>query len=80
MERALLAPPPEPATAIQISKTGQLRYSAMLVEPGKDQATEINVSAGQDVLQSVYEIPISRALHNCRHVAGGSGNCVEAPP
>lgn len=80
IDRGIQAPPPEPATAIQISKTGQIRYSALLVEPGAKQATEASVTSPADVLQSVYEIPISRGMHKCRHTVGGSTNCVEAPP
>ena len=67
-------PPPEPASAIQVSKTGQVRYSALVVEPG--QTTSVNVTSGQDVLQLVSEVPISRAMHMCRHADGG---CPTAP-
>lgn len=74
--RTVVAPPPEPASVVQVSKTGEVRYSAMIVEPGKDQATSVNVSGGQDVLQLVYQLPVSRSLHNCRHADGG---CVTAP-
>lgn len=74
--RTVVAPPPEPASVVQISATGQIRYSAMIVEPGQSQATTVNVSGGQDVLQMVYEVPVSRSLHNCRHDDGG---CVTSP-
>lgn len=81
VERSALAPPPTMATSVQVNKnTGKVRYSLLLLEPGASQATEANVAAGADVLQNLYELPISRALHNCRHNPGGSGNCVEAPP
>lgn len=79
MERDLLAPPPEPATAIQISKTGAIKYSSVLLEPGKEQATEISVSGGGDVLQSVYVLPVSRSMHRCRH-EGGQEDCVTTVP
>ncbi|MDP3154762.1 MAG: PilC/PilY family type IV pilus protein [Archangium sp.] len=69
--RTVVAPPPEPASVVQVSKTGEVRYSAMIVEPGAGQATSINVSGGQDVLQFVYEVPVSRSLHNCRHADAG---------
>jgi type IV pilus assembly protein PilY1 len=72
--RSVVAPPPEPATAIQLSKTGQVQTTALLIEPG--QSSSINVTTGQDVLQLVYELPISRALHNCRHTDAG---CSTAP-
>lgn len=74
LSRTVVAPPPEPVTAIQVSKTGQVRTSALLVEPG--QSTSVNVTNGQDILQMVYELPITRALHNCRHNDGG---CVTSP-
>lgn len=76
--RSVVAPPPEPATAIMIGPNNQIKYSALLVEPGKDKATEVTVNAGNDVLQAVYELPLSRQVHQCRHV-DGSGNCVTTP-
>ncbi len=74
LSRTVVAPPPEPASTIQVSKSGQVRYSALVVEPG--QTTSVNVTNGQDTLQLVYELPISRALHECRHDDGG---CVVIP-
>ncbi len=71
-ERGVLAPPPEPATAVQFSKkTGQIRHSSLIVEPGQDQATTVSVTSGEDVLQSIYELPVSRELHDCRHSPNG---------
>ncbi|MFN7130769.1 MAG: hypothetical protein ACK4N5_01725 [Myxococcales bacterium] len=67
-ERTVLTPPPEPATVIQISKTGAIRYSSMLLEPGKDQATQVNMDASKDILQMMYEAETSREAHICRHV------------
>ena len=52
-------------------KTGQIRLSTLIVEPGQDQATTVSVTSGEDVLQSVYEVPISRELHDCRHSPNG---------
>ncbi len=77
--RNVVSPPPEPASTIQVSKTGQVKYSAMILEPGKDQATTADISAGQDVLQAVSELPVSRSLHECRHGLGGDGGCVTVP-
>jgi type IV pilus assembly protein PilY1 len=77
--RSVVAPPPEPATVIQVSKTGQVKYSAMFLEPGKSQATEAQVSADMDVLQYIYELPVSRGLHACRHdwsANGGQETCI----
>jgi type IV pilus assembly protein PilY1 len=71
--RSVIAPPPEPATVIQVSKTGQVKYSAMFLEPGKSQATEAQVSSDMDVLQYIYELPVSRGLHACRHDNGPNG-------
>lgn len=82
LDRDVVSPPPEPGVAIQRSRSGLLRYSAMIVEPGSSQATEAVVSAAGDALRTVYMLPVSRALHNCRHVAGATtnANCVETPP
>lgn len=78
-ERSVLAPPPEPATAIQINKvTKKVKYSSLLVEPGKGQATEVNVTGNTDILQSVYELPVSQALHECRHE--NAADCVPQGP
>jgi type IV pilus assembly protein PilY1 len=81
-ERGIIAPPPEPASAIQISKTGQIKYSSLLVEPGQQQATEASVSVNNDVMQTVYELPVSKSMHQCRHVAGAApgDNCVPVAP
>ncbi len=77
VQRSVVAPPPEPTVTVQISTTGQVKYSAMIVEPGKPQATSQDITLGQDVLQSVYELPVSRGLHACRH--GAAANCVTVP-
>ncbi|PTL80273.1 pilus assembly protein PilY [Vitiosangium sp. GDMCC 1.1324] len=76
--RSVVAPPPEPATAIQVSKTGKVKYSTMFIEPGKSQASDVAVSSGGDVLQYIYELPVSKDLHTCRHdqVNGGQAFCM----
>ncbi|HYO59488.1 pilus assembly protein PilY [Archangium sp.] len=76
--RSVVAPPPEPATAIQVSKSGQVKYSTMFIEPGRAQASEVAVSASSDVLQYIYELPISKGLHTCRHdsINGGQASCI----
>jgi type IV pilus assembly protein PilY1 len=78
LERSVLSPPPEPATAIQVSAKGQVKHSALLVEPGKAQATEVQVSSDMDVLQYVYELPVSESLHVCRHdrTSNSSTDCL----
>lgn len=77
MERAVLTPPPEPATVVQISKSGQIRYSAQLPEPGKGQQLQVDVTVGGDLMQSVYTLPLSRSTHDCRH--NQNGECVPVP-
>jgi type IV pilus assembly protein PilY1 len=72
-ERDVVAPPPEMSTTIQISKSGKIRYSELLVESGQDQVTQADVSGVNDVLQTIYELPVSRELHACRH---DGGTCV----
>ncbi len=67
VERAVIAPPPEPATVVAISKTDhRIKISNLALEPG-NQAQETSASITTDTLQSVYELPVSRALHYCRH-------------
>jgi type IV pilus assembly protein PilY1 len=78
-DRSVLAPPPEPGIAIQVSKTGQVKYSTVFLEPGKPQATEVQLSADMDVLQYIYELPVSQGLHSCRHVRdinGSTASCI----
>ncbi|MCP3138957.1 pilus assembly protein [Pyxidicoccus xibeiensis] len=67
-ERTVLAPPPEPATAVMISPQGVVRYSSVMQEPGKRQATSVDVAEVSDVLQNVYELPLTHEQHQCRHV------------
>lgn len=71
LTRDVLTPPPEPATIVQISQSGNIRYSAQLPEPGRGTQFQVDVTAGGDVLQSVYELPIQRSTHECRHVQNG---------
>ncbi|WNG55848.1 pilus assembly protein PilY [Archangium gephyra] len=72
-ERSVIAPPPDVSTSIQISKTGQVKYSTIFLEPGpnREKANQTQVSASTDVLQSIYELPVSRGLHECRHLQPG---------
>ncbi|MBU8894410.1 pilus assembly protein PilY [Corallococcus sp. M34] len=76
-ERTVLAPPPEPATAVMVSPGGKVKYSTVLQEPGKKQATTVDVSQSSDVLQNIYELPLTRDQHECRHV--DPSRCAAAP-
>lgn len=76
-ERSVVAPPPEPATVVMISRTGQIKYSALIVEPGKPPEDK-DVTQSTESLQAVYELPVSRGLHMCRHVSGSA--CATLPP
>lgn len=73
-ESSTVAPPPEPATTIQISKTGQIHYG---VQVGNDQTT--TVSDVKEPLQQVYQLPVTRDMHYCRHTGDGS-QCLPNPP
>jgi type IV pilus assembly protein PilY1 len=73
-DRAVMAPPAEPAATIQVSKDGRVKYSAVLLEPGSRQATELSISQGNDLLQSIYELPLTRAEHACRHMSASACN------
>lgn len=67
--RTVVSPPPEPRDVVQINRAGEVRYSAQIASGAS--TTSVNVSGNQDVLQLVYELPVSRSLHNCRHTDAG---------
>ncbi|WNG49497.1 pilus assembly protein PilY [Archangium minus] len=78
-ERDVIAPPPDVSTSIQVSKTGRVKYSTIFLEagPNREQASQTQVASGTDVLQYIYELPVSRGLHACRHdQAHGKESCV----
>ncbi|HVE87757.1 MAG TPA: hypothetical protein VND93_33095 [Myxococcales bacterium] len=80
LDRDVIAPPPEPGTAVSISPSGQIRYSTLLVEPGKTDVTQVTVSNSGDLLQSVYEVPVTQAEHMCRHRdAGRCAGIIDVP-
>ena len=75
--RTVVAPPAEPAAVVQISVSGEVRYSAAVLPPtASGGGSFVSVAGGQDILQLVYELPLSRSLHNCRHADGG---CATTP-
>ena len=64
--------------AVQVNSRGEVRYSTLLIEPGQgDGITDINVSQSNERLQLVYELPLTQAMHDCRHTDGG---CVTPAP
>lgn len=73
-DRTVMAPPTEPAATIQVSKDGRVKYSAVLLEPGSRQATELSISQGNDMLQNIYELPLNRSEHACRHMSAEACN------
>lgn len=78
VERAVISPPPEPATVVAISKTDRkVKISNLTLEPGSN-VQETSVSITTDTLQSVYELPVSRSLHYCRH--HGADRCAVSLP
>ncbi|MGC4122709.1 MAG: pilus assembly protein PilY [Myxococcales bacterium] len=79
VEAAALTPPPEPKVVVQISKLGQVKYSAMTPpKGGESQVSSVDIAQAQDILQSVYELPVSRRMHQCRHV--DASKCAPVPP
>jgi len=52
-----------------------VRYSALSVEPGG--TSSVNITTGQDPMQLVSQLPLSRSLHNCRHT--DDGGCFPSP-
>ena len=79
IQRAVNSPPPEPAMVAQISAAGQVQYSLVSMEMNNGQPTQANVSLPQDLLQSIYELPVNKAVHMCRH-RNSSGLCAPQPP
>jgi type IV pilus assembly protein PilY1 len=75
ISRQLRATPPEPALAIAISKTGQIKYQLQSFEPGGAQAMKTDVDSNTDILQLVYSVELTGAMHSCRHVAD-AGTCL----
>ena len=68
------APPPEPVSIVQASKTGKIRYSSLVGDGINFQPITVNQT--NDVLQSLYEVPIPQSLHQCRHEdPTGTGTC-----
>jgi type IV pilus assembly protein PilY1 len=68
------APPPEPVSIVQVSKTGKIRRSGLVGDGIQFQP--ITVTETNDVLQSLYEVPVTRSIHQCRHVdPGTAGTC-----
>jgi hypothetical protein len=49
------------------------------MDPSKDQVTKFDINASSEVFQSIYEIPVSKAMHNCRHVLDGGYCSAQAP-
>ncbi|HEY3448059.1 MAG TPA: pilus assembly protein PilY [Myxococcales bacterium] len=79
VEASALTPPPEPKVVTQISVSGQIKTSAMTPpEAGKDQVSSIDIAKSEDVVQPVYELPLSRRMHQCRHE--DKTKCVSSPP
>jgi type IV pilus assembly protein PilY1 len=67
----VLVPPPEPAMSIMIGPNGKIKYSALIVAPGQNQTQEANIASSRDQVQNIYELPVSRDLHRCRHTDAG---------
>ena len=79
IQRSVNAPPPEPAMVAQISAAGQVQYSLVSMEMNNGQPTQANITPPQDLLQSIYELPVNKAVHMCRH-RNSSGLCAPQPP
>ncbi|WP_426749356.1 pilus assembly protein PilY [Myxococcus sp. Y35] len=72
-ERDVLSPPTDVGPTVSVSPTGSVRYSVVMQEPGQVQATAVHVSENSEVLQNVYELPLTQEQHACRHVS--AANC-----
>jgi type IV pilus assembly protein PilY1 len=61
------SPPPEPASAIFVSKTGVIRYSVADTGSGKAPATE-TLRENADPASDISWVEVPRNVHLCRHV------------
>jgi len=69
IERSVLSPPPEPATAVSIGAGGSsVRLSMLEIQPGQNEVTQTTVSTNNEMLKMVYSLPLTADQHMCRHV------------
>jgi type IV pilus assembly protein PilY1 len=64
--RTVIAPPPEPITALSISRDGRVRQDVNLIEPGLPVQKETLRSA-RKVANDVYWMELPPSEHLCRH-------------
>jgi type IV pilus assembly protein PilY1 len=64
--RTVIAPPPEPITALSISRDGRVRQDVNLIEPGRPIQKETLRSARR-VANDVYWMELPPEEHLCRH-------------
>ncbi|MGI5862068.1 MAG: hypothetical protein ACOX6T_08415 [Myxococcales bacterium] len=65
--RAVVAPPPEPASVISLSKTGAVSYGIIVTDPGAPPVAE-TLRTQRDLTSEIYWLEVPRNLHECRHV------------
>jgi type IV pilus assembly protein PilY1 len=71
MSRNVISPPPEPAAVVAIGAgSGSMRLSALEIQPGAEQVTQISVNTNTEMLQLLYSIPLNTSQHECRHADG----------
>ena len=75
IQRNVLSPPPEPAEAVAISKSGtQMRFSTLEIQPGAQEVTQMTVTTSSEMLQMLYSLPVSIDQHTCRHIDANACN------
>jgi type IV pilus assembly protein PilY1 len=71
-QRNTIAPPAAPMVRMGVSRTGQVYYSTLQMDPG---GAPTNNSLGQrDLASPLYWLEVSRDAHNCRHVSNANCN------
>ena len=71
VQETTIAPPAAPMTQLGITRTGQVYYNTVQLNPGQPPA---NSSLGaRDLASTLYWLQLSRGGHNCRHVS--KNNC-----
>lgn len=69
-QRNTIAPPSAPMVRMGVTKSGQVYYSALQLDPGGPPA---NTSLGQrDLAAPLYWLEVPRDAHACRHVSSAS--------
>ena len=71
VQETTIAPPAAPMTQLGITRTGQVYYNTVQLNPGQPPAN--STLGARDLASTLYWLQLSRDGHNCRHVS--KNNC-----